>query len=181
MSNRTGFIFASLRTPPWLLWLGLALLALAACSAAQPVTPTPTPHSPPPSPTSPAAGDAATVLRNLILAERNAAITGDAAALAALWAADAVIVDGRGTPDPADDYAWRGRTAILDRYRLAVFPAPPPPLAPTDLAAADVTVSGATAIVRYGGDTWRMMQVDGRWLLTELRYNLISASFLSQK
>jgi hypothetical protein len=105
------------------------------------------------------------------MAERAAAIAGDAVALANLWAVDAVIVDGRATSDPSDDYTWRGQAAILDRYRLAVFPAPPPPLAPADLDAAVVAINGTAATVCLGGDTWRMAQINGRWQLVELRYN----------
>lgn len=149
---------------------GAWMLALAACMS--PPTPAPATLPPPqPSPTLAATGDIATALQTLILDERAAAIAGDAATLAALWAANAVIVDGRATADPADDYTWRGQAAILDRYHLAVFPAPPPPLAPTDLAGAIIEIAGTEATVRLGGDHWRMALIDGRWQLLELRYN----------
>ncbi len=148
------------------------MLALTACLSPLPVTPAPATLSPPPpSPTVAATGDGAATLQTLILDERAASVAGDAATLAALWAADAVIVDGRATADPVDDYTWRGRAAILDRYQLAVFPAPPPPLIPADLATAVVAVTGAEATVRVGGDHWRMALIDGRWQLLELRYN----------
>ena len=107
----------------------------------------------------------------LILAERQAAIDGDLALLSRLWASDARIVDGRGTPDSADDYVWQGRDAILDRYTLAVFPSPPPPLNHEQLADLVLTVEGDAAHAELGVDRWRIVRLDGRWLLAELRYN----------
>ncbi len=114
----------------------------------------------------------------LILAERQASIDGDLALLRQLWAPDARIIDGRGTPAPNDDYVWAGRDAILDRYVLAVFPAPPPPLAPEDLAALALIVDDETegdaitsARVELGVDHWRLTWRDDRWQLLELRYN----------
>jgi hypothetical protein len=107
----------------------------------------------------------------LILAERQAAMNGDLALLSRLWAPDARIIDGRSTPDSADDYVWQGRDAILDRYTLAVFPAPPPPLSREQLADLDMTVEDDAAYAELGGDRWRFVWQDGRWLLAELRYN----------
>jgi hypothetical protein len=105
----------------------------------------------------------------LIAAERAAAHTGDLATLSQLWAADARVVDGRGTPDPADDYVWSGRAAILDRYVVAVFPNPPPPLA--DLDGLVLTVDGDEATASHGGDHWRFVRRDGRWWIAELVYS----------
>ena len=107
-------------------------------------------------------------LPQLIAAERDASRRGDLALLAQLWAPDSRIVDSRGTPAPADDYIWRGRAAILDRYQIAVFPAPPPafdaPPAPT------LIVDGETARGQLGNDRWRFVFTDGRWWLQELAY-----------
>lgn len=105
------------------------------------------------------------------MAERLAAGDGDLGLLRQLWAVDARIVDGRGTPEDSDDYVWAGRDAILDRYELAVFPAPPPPLDNAQLAALAITVEGGTAQAELGVDRWRFVYRDGRWLLAELRYN----------
>ena len=92
----------------------------------------------------------------------------DLATLRQLWAEDARIVDSRGTPHPADDYTWSGRAAILDRYALAVFPAPPPPFAaPPDL---DVTRQAGDATAVSGVDRWRFTFAEGRWWLQELAY-----------
>lgn len=127
---------------------------------------------PPPSPTAilPAfvTLPAAEALPALVLAERNAANARDLATLRQLWTEDAQIIDRRGTPNPADDLVWRGRDAILDRYTLAVFPAPPPPFdGPPNLAA---TIDGETAIALLGNDAWRFTFHDGRWWLQELAY-----------
>lgn len=111
---------------------------------------------------------AAEALPALVLAERTAAGARDLATLRQVWAADAQIIDRRGTSDPADDFVWRGRTAILDRYTLAVFPAPPPPFATPPVLAA--TIDGDTATAVLGADTWRFSFHDGRWWLQELAY-----------
>ncbi|MGL4650357.1 MAG: hypothetical protein ACRC1H_13195 [Caldilineaceae bacterium] len=101
----------------------------------------------------------------LVTAERNAAAARDGATLAALWAEDAVILELRGAGD-ADDYRWVGRTAILDRYTVAVFPAPPPPLdAPLALTP---QVEGDTATLVNGVDRWSFALRDGRWWITAL-------------
>jgi len=111
---------------------------------------------------------AAEALPALVLAERSAAGAHDLATLRHLWAEDAQIIDGRGTADPADDFVWRGRTALLDRYALAVFPAPPPPFAAPPILAA--TIDGDTATAILGNDAWRFSFRDGRWWLQELAY-----------
>jgi hypothetical protein len=104
----------------------------------------------------------------LIVAERTAAREQDLATLAQLWAHDARIVDGRGTDDPAAAYVWQGRDAILDRYVLAVFPSPPPPLAePLDLV---VEQQGDSATATLNNDLWRFTFAEGRWWLQELSY-----------
>lgn len=143
------------------------ILALAACSAPSRPLATPTPAA-----TAPAFvnAPAAQALPALVVAERQAARSGDIATLAQLWAADARIIDGRGTPDPSDDYRWSGRAAILDRYRLAVFPSPPPPLSEADLQTAPLQISGDQAELHRNGDRWRFVYQDGRWWLLELRY-----------
>lgn len=146
----------------------LSAVLLAGCSA--PSRPLPTP-APTPAPPAMAAAPAAQALPSLVMAERQASASGDLAALAQLWAADARILDGRGTPDPADDYIWAGRAAILDRYRLAVFPSPPPLLAASDLQTATVQLEGDQAALTRDGDRWRFVQRDGRWWLLELIYN----------
>jgi hypothetical protein len=104
----------------------------------------------------------------LVQAERTAARTRDAATLRQVWAADAQIIDRRGTLDPADDFVWRGRDAILDRYALAVFPAPPPPFAAPPILAMTIDDDVATAVL--GADAWRFIFRDGRWWLQELAY-----------
>ena len=104
----------------------------------------------------------------LIEAERTAARMRDLETLRQLWSSDARIIDSRGTPDPVDDFIWEGRDAILDRYRLAVFPNPPPPLAePFDLQAIR---SGYAAHAIAGNDRWRFLFENGRWWLQELMY-----------
>jgi hypothetical protein len=75
-------------------------------------------------------------LPKLIVVEREASIQGNLPLLATLWAEDGQITDGRGSVETQDDYRWHGRAAILDRYQMAVFPAPPPPLAISELASA---------------------------------------------
>ncbi|MCC6456756.1 MAG: hypothetical protein IT328_17510 [Caldilineaceae bacterium] len=107
----------------------------------------------------------------LVIAERNASIEGDLPLLASLWAENGRIVDGRGSVADSDDYVWAGRAAILDRYRLAVFPAPPPPLAPPELDDAILTVQGESAMLINGGDRWRFVLQEGRWWLQELVYS----------
>lgn len=150
-----------------LFWLVGQLLSGCGSPAVLP-TPMPT-TSPPPPPVALEAG--ASTLSTLIVAEREASIQGNLPLLAALWAEDGRIVDGRGSAEPTDDYIWAGRAAILDRYMLAVFPAPPPILTLPELAGATVTVAGDTATLLYGGDRWQFVQRDGRWWLHELVYS----------
>jgi hypothetical protein len=111
-------------------------------------------------------------LPTLVIAEREASIEGNLPLLATLWAEDGRIVDGRGTSGDSDDYVWAGRAAILDRYRLAVFPAPPPPLTLAELAGATLTAEGDAATLLNGGDRWRFVLRDGRWWLQELTYRV---------
>jgi hypothetical protein len=103
--------------------------------------------------------------------EREASIHGNLPLLATLWAENGRIVDGRGTAEESDNYVWNGRAAILDRYRLAVFPAPPPPLDPTALTSVTLTVEGSEAMLTNQGDRWRFVQAEGRWWLLELVYS----------
>jgi hypothetical protein len=113
----------------------------------------------------------AETLPTLVVAEREASIAGNLPLLASLWAEQGRIVDGRGSAETSDDYVWAGRAAILDRYRLAVFPAPPPPLTLTELTNATLTVEGDSATLVNGGDRWRFVLQDGRWWLQELVYS----------
>ena len=139
---------------------------LAGCTRTTPLA-TPTPH---PTVAAPAFVKlpAAAALPALVLAERAAANSRDLALLRQMWAEDAQIIDRRGTPDPADDFVWRGRAAILDRYVLAVFPAPPPPFATAP--ALKATLHGDAATATLGADAWRFSFRDGRWWLQELTY-----------
>jgi hypothetical protein len=105
------------------------------------------------------------------MAEREASIQGNLPLLAALWAEDGRIVDGRGSVETSDDYIWTGRAAILYRYQLAVFPSPPPPLTPPDLASATLSVQGNHATLVNAGDRWRFTRQEGRWWLQELVYS----------
>lgn len=118
------------------------------------------------------AGAPADALAALIEIERQASIDGDLATLEQLWSPDGRIVDGRNTVAPDDDYIWAGREAIMDRYVMAVFPNPPPPLSGPDALAglAIQTESDVTATAVNGGDRWQLVSVDGRWWLQELVY-----------
>lgn len=141
---------------------------LAACGAPAPVRTLATPESPAPLPPA-LAGSIADNPLALVIAERNAAATRDMAMLATLWDADAQIVEARGAPGLADDYTWQGREAVLDRYAVAVFPIPPPPLQETpDLHA---TLTGDSATLQNGVDTWRFARHSGRWWIQELVIN----------
>jgi len=156
----------SARNYQLLLFLLLALL-LTGCTAAPPrlpPTPTPAPPTPPAFVTLPAAE----AIPQIIAAERDASRRGDLPLLTQLWAEDARITDSRGTDDPADDFVWPDRAAILDRYTLAVFPAPPPAL--ESLPAPAITVEGNGAQALNGQDRWRFVRWDGRWWMAELRY-----------
>lgn len=144
----------------------LAVALLAGCTRSAPSAPI----APSPAVAAPAfvTLPAAEALPALVQAERTAAGARDLATLRQLWAEGARIIDRRGTPDPTDDFVWRGRAAILDRYALAVFPAPPPPFeAPPVLA---VTIDGDAATAVLGADGWRFIFRDGRWWLQELAY-----------
>ncbi len=131
-------------------------------------TPLPPPAPATVAPPSFVAGSAQEAIPRLIAAERKASRTGDLPLLAQLWAEDGRIIDSRATDAPSDDFIWPNRAAILDRYRLAVFPAPPPPLAGPPAPA--ITVQGDTAEAVNGHDRWRFVQRGGRWWIAELRY-----------
>lgn len=104
----------------------------------------------------------------LIRAERNAVQARDLATLAQLWASNARIIDRRGSHDLNHAYVWEGRDAILDRYLLAVFPAPPPPFSePIDPI---VHLEGDTATATLDNDRWQFVFREGRWWLKELSY-----------
>jgi hypothetical protein len=126
----------------------------------------PTPEPPPPAP-APEFGAAPEVaLPALVAAERSAAARGDLAQLETLWAEDARVVEARGTADPADDYRWEGRAAVLDRYVTAVFANPPQDSGPP--AFDSLTVEGDRATATVGVDRWHFVFADGRWWLAEL-------------
>ncbi|MCS6826628.1 MAG: DUF4440 domain-containing protein [Caldilinea sp.] len=161
-----------------MLYLLLAVGALTACTRAPaPLSTVADAHLPPPSmqEQSPSSvimaaegGAIEEIAASLILAERHAARARDLATLAQLWADDARIIDHRGSDDPAAAYIWQGRDAILDRYLLAVFPSPPPPLSePIELV---VHVDGDMATATLGDDRWQFVLREGRWWLKELAY-----------
>ncbi len=160
--------------PGPLLALACAGWLLSACTGATQaptLLPTPTPAIQVPAPPEAVTGNPDEVLPALIQAERQASIQGDLAMLTQLWAPDSRIVDGRNTSTPDDDYVWEGRDAVLDRYVLAVFPNPPPPLpAPDGLDDLIVNREGDGATAVNGVDRWRMVYADGRWWLQELIY-----------
>ena len=114
------------------------------------------------------AADAGEALPHLVAAERSAAGERNLSLLAELWAPDARIIDRRATADPADDYVWAGRAAILDRYVVAVFPSPPAPL--DALPTMKIQMDGDTARAHLGNDDWAFVRRDGRWWLLELAY-----------
>lgn len=105
----------------------------------------------------------------MIAAERQASIAGDLPLLEALWRPNGRVIDAKATTDPGDDYVWTGREALLDRYRLAVFPSPPPPL--TELDGLQISASEHDAVVDNGQDRWLFVRDEGRWWMLELTYS----------
>lgn len=148
----------------------LAAFLFVACDASplRPAPPVATASPPPPSVVSEIT---TATLPTLIVIEREASIEGNLPLLTSLWAENGRIIDGRGTSDQGDDFIWDGRAAILDRYQLAVFPAPPPLLTTPELEDATLTVEGDRATLINQGDRWRFVQQDGRWWLLELAYS----------
>lgn len=123
-------------------------------------------------PTLPEDASANEIARTLIATERNAAIAGDLATLAAIWAPDATIVDGRTSAYTGDDYVWRGLPAILDRYELAVQPSPPPQFSEEELQSIHIESATDTRIqASLGVDRWTIVFDNNRWQLHQLRYN----------
>ncbi len=144
----------------------LVLLFLAGCTRAPTrILPTAVPTIVPPPFVSAPAEEA---IPQMIAAERGASRSGDLPLLAQLWAPDGRIVDTRGTADPADDFVWPTRSAILDRYEVAVFPAPPPALDGPPVPA--LSVQGDTVDAVNGQDHWRFVNAGGRWWIAELQY-----------
>lgn len=144
----------------------LVLLLLGGCTRAPArILPTAVPTMVPPGFVS-APADVA--IPQLIAVEREASRSGDLALLAQLWAPDGRIVDTRGSADPADDFVWPDRRAILDRYVVAVFPAPPPaldaPPRPT------LSAQGDKVQAINGEDHWLFINAGGRWWIAELQY-----------
>jgi hypothetical protein len=145
-------------------------LLLSACAGSIQLSPPLLPTASPPPP--PVVTEVtAETLTTLVVVERDASIQGNLPLLESLWAENGRIVDGRGSVEEADDYVWSGRAAILDRYQLAVFPAPPPPLTLAELANATLIVEGDGATLINDGDRWRFLLQDGRWWLQELVYS----------
>ena len=105
----------------------------------------------------------------MIVLERTASIKRDVTLLQALWVEESRIVDARGTADATDDYVWTGRSAIMDRYLVAVFPNPPPMMEqPANLS---IEEENGIAVVENGTDLWRFVWQDGRWWMAELVYS----------
>lgn len=128
----------------------------------------------------------------LIAEERLAIAARDLERLAALWDTNAQIIDKRSTSNTEDDYIWRGISAILDRYEVAVFPFDPPPIEPPrDLSLAcndeqiNVSIDAKEQLsclengvvenlvldVTSGGDMWSFVYRKGRWWIWQLKYN----------
>lgn len=150
----------------------VVLLTLTACTNLPPPVSPPVHPAPPVELPHETAGTPVQVASALIAAEREAARAGDLEFLTELWAPDARIVDGRATDDPADDYVWQGRDAIIDRYVIAVLPAPPPPPDSALFESLNVITSTDDNVqVELGVDRWTLVLKDGRWQLSELRYN----------
>lgn len=153
------------------LLFALALLTASACAAPQETTPVVQEQASPEPSLAPdvlafASEDAATALPRLVQAERNAAAVGDMATLKALWAEDATIIERREADNTDDDYTWQGRAAILDRYTVAVAQNRPTTLdTPPD---APVSVTGASATMVNGVDTWEFVFREGRWWILAL-------------
>lgn len=156
---------------PWArgLLCGLSLL-LVGCNPrlSTPVAPLPTPSAVVSLLTNYATDDEA--ITALILTERQAAIDHHLSVLEQLWADDAQIIDGRNSAAVDDDYHWVGRAAILDRYRVAVFPFVLPPL-PALAESTVITITGDHATVQHLTDLWQLRKAEGRWWLSELKYS----------
>jgi hypothetical protein len=114
--------------------------------------------------------NAVSAIPALIKAERVGSIQGDTDSLTQLWTEDARIIDGRTTAGRDDDYTWTGRDAILDRYVVAVFPNPPPPLAEPLQIDIVVDENRDEAYVAIGVDEWHFVRRSGRWWIAELAY-----------
>jgi hypothetical protein len=168
MSKITGFMLTSSHARRCALLLLLLWLTAACAGPVQRISAVPTPVVVVPEFVSAPADQA---IPALVAAERAAAREADAELLALLWDADAVIIDGRATADEGDDFRWVGRAAILDRYALAVFPSPPPPLEESTLRAGRLVVTDTVATLEIAGDRWRFVHRDGRWWLAELAYS----------
>lgn len=144
----------------------LLLLLLGGCTRAPTrILPTAVPTIAPPAFFS---APAEVAIPQLIAAEREASRRGDLALLAQLWAPDGRIVDSRGSSDPADDFVWPDRNAILDRYVVAVLPAPPPAL--EGLPNPTLAAQGSDVQAINGQDRWLFANTGGRWWIAELRY-----------
>jgi hypothetical protein len=119
-------------------------------------------------------------IRQLILLEGQGVVSQDIGGLMNLWAPEAVIADGKHTPEnPNDDARWRGRDAIRERYVVLVFPGNPNVDSPADVKVVidgdKATATSTTQIgaeTSPGGDRWDFVRRDGRWWITGLTYNL---------
>lgn len=157
------------RSPKWRQWLGCTLiLFLTACATLPPPSQNVFRSGPQPTPlVLPSAAEEA--VQQLILLERDASRAEDLPLLAELWAEEGRIVDGRATTTPEDDRIWSGRAAVLDRYRVAVFPNPPPPL--EQFTGLEIHVEDGVATATHGIDQWRFVWQADRWWIAELAYD----------
>lgn len=129
--------------------------------------------------------DASIAFPQFISAERRAIAEKSLDTLALLWAADAQIIDQRGTENTEDDYIWDSRRAILDRYTVVVFRFPPPLIDPPGdlrLRCAGGSVEensnlclvspqeGTIVYANREGDEWQFGYRDGRWWILGLAY-----------
>ncbi len=116
----------------------------------------------------------------LISAESKYVVSQDIDRLMRLWSEDASITDARHTPDdPSDDQSVQGQDAIRYRYTRFVFPSAP---SFAEAAGLDIHISDNQAEVTSsthignqltpGGNRWRLVRVNGCWVLQELVYNL---------
>lgn len=113
-------------------------------------------------------------------AEGEFVVSQDIDALMQLWAEDGRVADAKHTPgNVEDDQTWQGIDAIRHRYVRWVFPGDPAMAQPADLVinvqGAEAVVTGTTKIgdeVSPAGDRWRLVKIEGCWVIQELVFNL---------
>lgn len=119
-------------------------------------------------------------IQAVLVAEGEYVVRQEIDALMRLWLDGATVVDAKNTPnDPSDDQSWRDKDAIRHRYVRTVFPGAPAVAGPVDLeihtSGSSATVQGTTHIgdeMSPAGDRWRLVKVNGCWLIENLTYNL---------